>query len=46
MGSRPCLHEGILFAGIDEGMGFCVREDTSGDGFPSLSSPGKALRGH
>ena len=28
------------------GMGPRIREDTGGDGFPSLSSWGKALRGH
>ena len=47
MGSRPCLHGGRLCAGIHEGMGPRVREDTrEGGGFPSLSSRGQALRRH
>ena len=35
MGSRPYLHRVSLCADIDEGMGPRIREDTSGDGFPS-----------
>ncbi len=48
MGSRPCLHGGRLIAGMTRGwVPASARTRVGvGDGFPSLSSWGKALRGH
>ena len=47
MGSRPCLHGVRLVRGaLTQGMGPRIREDTGGDGSPSLSSRGQALRRH